>query len=103
MMDSEILTASIAIHAGIFCKRWTIHGRGVELPQHVHQWPHLTLVEQGSVLVTRGGTDLGTFREGDHINIRANEPHTFFTLSDFTRLACIHSTHFATIDDLKED
>ncbi|HTK02581.1 MAG TPA: hypothetical protein VL522_23340 [Bordetella sp.] len=80
-----------AIYAGLFVKTWTVQDAGTLLPQHAHEFDHLTLVIRGKVRAWRGDELLGTFRAGAMIRIPANALHQFLTMEPDCMLACIHN------------
>jgi len=80
-----------AIYAGLFVKTWAVQDAGTLLPQHAHEFDHLTLVIRGKVRAWRDGELLGTFRAGAMIRIPANALHQFLTMEPDCMLACIHN------------
>jgi hypothetical protein len=81
----------IAIYAGVFVKTWSVLDAGTLLPQHAHEYDHLTLVMRGVVRAWRGETMLGDYRAPAVIRIPAGELHNFLTLTNDVALACIHN------------
>jgi quercetin dioxygenase-like cupin family protein len=81
----------IAIYAGVFVKTWSVRDAGTWLPQHAHEHPHLTLVMRGTVRAWRGEEMLGDYRAPGVVQIPANTPHNFLTLTPDVALACIHN------------
>jgi len=83
--------AELVLYAGIFCKLWSVSDAGTLLPQHAHEFPHLTLLMRGAVRAWRGEEMLGDYRAPAVVRIPANELHTFLTLTNDVALACIHN------------
>ena len=81
----------LTLYAGIFCKTWSVADAGTILPQHSHEFPHLSLIVRGSVRVQCGDDDMGEFHAPATIKIAAHAFHTFLTLTDGVMIACIHA------------
>ena len=81
----------IALYAGVFVKVWSVADANTLLPQHAHEFPHLTLVMRGAVRAWRGEKMLGDFHAPAVVRVAANELHQFLTLTDDVALACIHN------------
>lgn len=81
----------IALYAGVFVKTWSVRDAGTLLPQHSHEFPHLTLVMRGAVRVYRADELLGDYRAPATVRIPAGVLHTFLTLTPDCALACIHN------------
>src|SRR4051812_4164940 len=95
-------TSDLTLYAGIFVKTWAVRDAGTMLPQHSHQWPHLTLVVSGSVRVWRDHELMGDFTAPETIKIPALAKHMFQTLAGNTVLACIHASEAAEIEIAEE-
>ena len=83
---------------------WIINGlwikyhklnQGAIVQQHTHEWPHVTMVVSGSVIVWKYINDkcVGPeyYAAPIPFNIPANEPHEFMALEDNTVICCIHN------------
>ena len=82
----------LTLYAGIFLKTWSVSDAGTVLPQHSHEFPHLSLIVRGSVRVQCGDNDLGEFHAPATIKIAAHTFHTFLTLTDgVLSRACMRS------------
>jgi hypothetical protein len=81
----------LVLYAGVFVKLWSVADAGTLLPQHAHEFPHLTLLMRGSVRAWRGEEMLGDYSAPAVIRIPANELHTFLTLTNDVALACVHN------------
>lgn len=94
--------SSLSIYAGVYCKVWSIPRASFALEQHAHDWPHITLVINGSVRVMRGNGVVRDYVAGDVIKIPARQTHAFVTLSDNVQLACVHAINRADPETLIE-
>ncbi len=75
---------------GVFTKRITITHAGTIVPQHSHEYEHLTVVASGSVLATEGSNPPNVVHAPNTIRIPANTKHTFTSLEPATILLCVH-------------
>lgn len=94
---------------GVFVRRIIVRGANVLIPQHYHKHDHNTLIAAGKVRAWRSvrrydelvwGEEpqmmlLGDFADDDNdmILIEAGYHHKFLTLSEFTKICCLHNTH----------
>lgn len=58
--------------------------KGEGLPAHDHAYAHLTMVNSGSVLVTKEGKSLVMTKDTQPVNLVANEWHELEALEDGT-------------------
>jgi len=84
-------TGELTLFAGIFCKVWRVADADTALPQHSHEFPHLSLIVRGSVRVWCDAVELGDFHAPATVKIAAHAFHTFLTLTDDVCIACIHA------------
>jgi len=91
-------TVALAIYAGIYCKTYRVPDAGTVLPQHSHEWPHVTFVASGAVYVERDGEPAGRYDAPALIRIPAHTMHAFTTLAPDVVLACIHNADHAEAD-----
>lgn len=91
-------TLDLGIYAGVFVKTWAVPDRGTLLPQHSHEFPHISYIVSGSVRVWRGDEQLGDFTGPCSIKIPALAKHSFLTLSDNVVILCIHNADRADPD-----
>jgi hypothetical protein len=91
-------TSELVLYAGLFCKLWSVADRGTVLPQHSHEFPHLSLIVQGKVHVWRGDDHLGVFAAPAAIRIPAHTFHKFETITNNVVIACIHNADHAEAD-----
>ena len=85
----------LTLYAGIFCKLWFVADRGTLLPQHSHEFAHLSLLVQGKAHVWRGDEYLGVFVAPATIKIPAHTFHKFETITNNVAIACIHNADHA--------
>ncbi len=64
---------------------------GMVVPQHAHEFDHLSMVSAGAVRVWADGKDKGIYRAPEGIMIRAHVKHRFDILEDGTIVDCIHN------------
>jgi len=81
----------LTLYAGIFCKTWSVPDAGTMLPQHSHEFPHISLIVRGSVRVWCEGEELGEFHAPATVKVAAHRMHAFLTLTDDVVIACIHA------------
>jgi hypothetical protein len=91
--------SSLTIYAGIFCKVWHVQDACTLLPQHSHEFPHLSLIVAGAVRVWQDGVDLGVFHAPAAVKIPARTFHAFRTLTDGVVIACIHNVDHLEADE----
>lgn len=83
--------SELTVYAGIFLKTWAVPDAGTTLPQHSHEFPHLSLIVSGSVRVWCGEGLVGEFTAPAAVKIAAHEKHTFVTMTDAVVIACVHA------------
>lgn len=64
---------------------------GSLIPQHSHEYEHITLIAKGSIRAWKDGEYLGEFNAPSRIIVPAHSKHTFETLVDDVLLYCIHN------------
>lgn len=79
----------ISICPGLFVKS-TVFTRGTVIPQHRHEFDHLSVIAHGAVRVWADGQLLGDFEAPAGIHIKARTTHLFLALRDRTTVLCIH-------------
>jgi quercetin dioxygenase-like cupin family protein len=79
-----ILAGDVAVVAMIIPEAGTI------VPQHAHNYDHVSYVASGAVHVWADGEYLGETRGPDGIVIRAGVKHLFQAVDDGTVVLCIH-------------
>ena len=95
-------TVSVSIYAGIYYKVYRIPDADTLIPQHAHEFPHLTALLQGRVRLWREGDDDGPIEYCAPATIRipAHIMHSFLTLTPGVVLACIHNAdHLDAADE----
>ena len=91
-------TLDLGIYAGVFIKTWTVRDRGTLLPQHSHEFPHISYIVSGAVRVWRDDVELGEFIGPCPVKVPALAKHRFLTLSDNVVILCIHNADHADPD-----
>lgn len=81
----------VALYAGIFLKTWAVADAGTLVPQHAHEFPHISLIVSGSVRVWRDDADLGEHHAPAVVKIPAHTFHRFLTMTDNVVIACVHA------------
>lgn len=81
----------LTLYAGIFCKLWMVRDRGTVLPQHAHEYPHISLIVAGKVHGWCGDDYLGVFEAPATIKIAERTLHRFETITNNVVIACIHN------------
>jgi quercetin dioxygenase-like cupin family protein len=84
-------TISVKIYGGIYYRVWYVKDAGTIIPQHSHEFPHLTALMSGVVAVSRDGGEPVEYKAPATIEIPAGCKHQFTTLHPHTVLACIHN------------
>ena len=87
--------AHVEIYADddLFCRLEGPLKAGTFLPQHSHEYDHVTLLLVGSVDVQVDGGPLVRYHAPKAIPIKAGTKHLFKALVDGTMLACVHNLH----------
>lgn len=84
---------SIKIADDLFIKTYEINQRHVMLPQHSHEYDHVSLISNGAVRVWKDDVLIGDFHAPQAITIERHCKHKFLTLTDRVTLSCIHHLH----------
>jgi quercetin dioxygenase-like cupin family protein len=92
-------TISVVIYAGIYYKQYRVPDAGTLIPQHSHDFPHLTALLQGSIRAYRADELLGDYHAPAVVQIPAGVFHTFLTLTPDVALACIHNADHIEDDE----
>jgi quercetin dioxygenase-like cupin family protein len=91
---------SWTIYAGIAAKTWSVMDAETLLPQHSHQFPHISYIVKGGVRVWQDEECLGDFYAPHALKIPAHAKHSFLTLSDDVVILCIHNAdHLDAADE----
>lgn len=78
---------------GVFIKQMFIAKAGTMIPQHSHEYAHVSMLAVGSVRLWADGEPLGDFKAPMPLSIAAGTKHTFMALEDGTTVYCIHNLH----------
>ena len=84
-------TVSVSIYGGIYYKVWRVPDADTLIPQHSHDYDHLTAVIQGMVRVWRDDVHIGDFMAPATVRIPKHCKHAFRTLTPSCVFACIHA------------
>ena len=99
--DQPTVTEHVA--DGVAVMRIEIASAATLVPQHVHEWAHLTMLERGAVRVFRDDAASCEYAAPAAIVIPAHVPHLFETLTDGVVLLCIHNTARTGIIDVADE
>ena len=83
--------SELTVFAGIFLKTWAVPDAGTLLPQHSHEFSHVSFIVNGAVRVWCGDGLLGDFVAPAVVKIEAQQRHSFLALTDGVVIACIHA------------
>lgn len=83
--------SEIYIADDIFTKQMHIKNEGMFIPQHSHNYEHMSMLAHGSVRVWKDGVFSGDYKAPVGIKIPANTKHTFMSLEPDTIVYCIHN------------
>lgn len=84
------IETDLTITADLFVKSYCIQKTGSFVPQHVHEFDHVSTIAYGGVKVWEDGNYRGERHAPVSFIIKAGVQHTFETLVDNTVLLCIH-------------
>jgi quercetin dioxygenase-like cupin family protein len=84
-------TISVHCYGGIYYKVWYVVDSGTIIPQHSHEYDHLTALMSGAVEVSRDGKAPDTYKAPATIEIPAGCKHAFRTILPHCVFACIHN------------
>lgn len=89
-VDMKLLDGSL------FIKTMTVPDAGTVIPQHSHEYPHISLLSRGTIRAWKGGAFMGEFTADAvpvPIVIEARTMHRFETMTPGVVLSCIHALH----------
>lgn len=75
---------------GLYFRAILLKNAGATVPQHVHDYSHVTLVAAGAARLWVDGVWKGDFAAFQALDIEANKEHLFQSLEANTRLVCVH-------------
>ena len=81
----------IRIVDGVFAKMMHFRHAEMVVPQHAHEYPHISAITSGAVRVWADDALLGEFTAPSFITIKARVKHQFLTLAPGTTILCIHN------------
>ena len=88
---------------GVAIKQMHAPVRGIEIPQHSHEYDHLSMLARGSVMLYADNVYQGVYRAPAGIIIKAGVKHRFVTLEDNTIVYCIHNVSRSGGIDIREE
>lgn len=97
--EHQPVTVALTLFAGIYAKAYTVPDAGTLLPQHSHQFGHVTAVTSGTVRAWQGDELLGDFHAPALLSIPAHTFHQFLTLTPAVGLICIHNADHVEDDE----
>lgn len=80
---------------GLYFRAILLAKAGDTVPQHVHDYNHVTLVASGKARLWIEGVWVADIEGFKAIEIEANRQHVFQALEPNTRLACVHQLNGA--------
>lgn len=80
----------VRLLSGTFVKEIRVQKAGTHLPQHVHQYAHVSVIVRGAARIYEGPRLLGVFEAPDAVRIKPRIGHRFVTLKDDTVILCVH-------------
>lgn len=92
-LDEQPHDVNIYADDDLFCKLMGPLKAGTYLPQHAHEYDHVTLLLVGSVDIQVNDGPLVRHHAPKAIPIRAGTKHLFKALVDGTMVACVHNLH----------
>lgn len=75
----------------VFVKQMFIANAGSFIPQHAHQYDHVSALAKGKVRVWEDGVWTGDHQAPHMLLIKAKVKHLFQSLEDDTIIYCIHN------------
>lgn len=76
---------------GVACVLMAIPRAGTIVPQHAHNYAHISALVSGKVALWKDGIAMGTFAAPHQIVIEAHAKHLFQSLVNDTTILCIHN------------
>ena len=83
-------TISVTIYGGVFYKVWRVPDMSTLIPQHSHDYDHMTIIIAGAVRVWRDDELVGDFLAPSTVQIPKHCKHSFLTLTSGTIFGCVH-------------
>ncbi len=85
------MVVSFEMVDGISVVQTLIHKAGTYIPQHAHEYAHISVIAAGQVSVWKNGDFLGQFAAPQQIVIDAHVKHLFQAMADNTVVICVHN------------
>lgn len=86
---------------GVYLKTWRIKD-GARIPQHSHNFDHLSAVFSGCVMVEIEGEENRIYYSPDAILVKAGLVHTFTAINGDAVIGCIHATDCTDADKVDQ-
>lgn len=96
-------SVEIKIADGLFIKSMEIAKAGTFVPQHSHEYQHVTMIAKGSFRVWKDDVLLGDFKAPHGLIIEAKTMHRFLSLEDECIAYCIHNIKDAEAVEIHEE
>lgn len=87
--QQQPIETNINICEGLFVKH-AVFAQDTYIPQHSHEFEHLSVVASGAVRVWQDDELMGDYRAPAGIVIRAHVKHLFLALEPNTSVLCVH-------------
>lgn len=88
---------------GIFIKQMYVAKRGTLIPQHSHEYEHVSMIAVGAFRLWRDGELLGDYAAPCGVVIPARSKHLFQALTDGATVYCIHNISRADEVEIAEE
>lgn len=90
---AQMRPTEVTIHEadGIFIKRTVLPVAGTRIPQHAHDYAHISLLAAGGARVMVNDEVIGEYTAPAGILIKAGVEHLFETTEPNTIIDCIHN------------
>lgn len=93
------IETDLSITDSLFVKSFLIPKAGTFLPQHVHNYDHVSVVAAGGVGVWEEDEFRANYRAPASLVIPAGKRHTFRTLANNTVILCVHRADFEVTEE----
>ncbi len=98
---ADTLEISMAMVSNIWCKQMHFLTAGTQMPGHLHNHNHITLLAKGKLAVTVNG-EVSEFTAPHLIFIHKDHVHDLLALEDDTLAYCIHAVRDIDTGDIME-
>lgn len=101
--ERQPYSVEIRLADGMMVKTMTIQRAGDSVPQHSHEYDHVSVVAAGAVLLSAGGATPVPYHAVSSIKVSAGIKHVFTALTDGATVLCVHRTDRTGEVDVRED